>query len=203
MLGRNDSCRRRAALPVRWLLTLVITLAAVFVPLGSPRVALAQGVNGDAIDVRDDGACFILGVISICDSPRLWKQFSFSNVIRVTTVTDPSEPDIASLTDLGLFPQSYGTASITDPNNQGRKICGNPFDVVSGNKIQYEYEYIGTGRFPLTFSRAFNSAQPTLLATPLGNKWWMGVTRLDNWQALEGTSIVWKGMILVRPDGQR
>ncbi|MEL6214464.1 MAG: DUF6531 domain-containing protein, partial [Pseudomonadota bacterium] len=203
MLRRNDSCRRRTALPVRWLLTLVITLTAVFAPLASPRVALAQGVNGDAIDVRDDGACFILGVITVCDSPRLWKQFSFSNVIRVTTITDPSEPDIASLTDLGTFAQSSGRQLQSDPVNQGAMICGNPFNVVSGNKVQHEVDYVGTARFPLRFSRTFNSAQDTQLATPLGKKWWMGVPRLDNWQALEGVSIVWKGMILVRPDGQR
>ena len=144
-------------------LLLIVALATVsgLLPLTPTNHAHAQGIgDGQPIDVDGPGDCFVYVGITICGTPIYWPRWSSSNVLIPPNITDPIEPDIQSLTDLGLYSEDTGTQSSTDPANQGSMICGNPFNVLSGNKVQHEYDYVGTGRFPLTLCPAHDARDP-------------------------------------------
>lgn len=59
------------------------------------------------------------------------------------------------------FSGSGGTSSTSNPADglgSESESCGNPIMVESGNKMQFETDYIGKGGFPLTISRTYNKA---------------------------------------------
>ena len=140
--------------------------------------------------------CMTYGTVTFCDRSPYWER-------GFRTVAEPAAP-VPTADD---FPDSEetGTLSGDDPNNQGCKVCGNPFNILTGNKVQREFDYVGTGRMPLVFSRTFNSKAPATQQSPLGTKWSMGIPTLEKWWTTlyEEPGGIWFGMILIREDGQR
>lgn len=67
---------------------------------------------------------------------------------------------------------SWANTAMPDPRNNGPSCprCGDPINPAIGNKYQTEVDYAGTGPFPLTFTRTYNS---NALAWPgdLGSLW--------------------------------
>lgn len=57
----------------------------------------------------------------------------------------------------------YGAAAPNGP------LAGNPVSVGNGVKTQIEVDYVGSGPFPLSYVRTYNSFQPN--GSPAGHKW--------------------------------
>jgi RHS repeat-associated protein len=96
-------------------------------------------------------------------------------------------------------PKVYGCSA--PPS--AKKLCGNPGELGSGNKVQFERDYSGNGSFPLVFTRTYNSLVTTVSASvptskPLGAGW--TATYFQNvWLSEWGTRST---AFVTRPDGR-
>ncbi|MEO1119439.1 MAG: DUF6531 domain-containing protein, partial [Pseudomonadota bacterium] len=93
-----------------------------------------------------------------------------------------------------------------DTNSQGSALVGNPINPLIRNKVQYEVDFVGAGRLPLTFGRVFNSKAASVSNSgstwpAVGRKWDIALPRLQLWTP-PGEPAGTEGLINVRPDGQ-
>ncbi|RFC40985.1 MAG: RHS repeat-associated core domain-containing protein [Candidatus Nitrotoga sp. CP45] len=90
----------------------------------------------------------------ICGGSHGYNYYYITKVCATGYVADsPSSPTSCSLPD--------GVVDLTKekgaPDDQScSKQAGNPINIAVGNKYQEEFDYVGTGAAPLTFSRIYN-----------------------------------------------
>ena len=111
------------------------------------------------------------------------------------------------MTTLSGYPPDSSTSqictSVTNPpppipENLGQPdFCpaGNPINQRTGNKLQSETDYQGTGDFPLAFKRYYNS-ELSVLSSAMGANWRHSYDRLIN--GTPGLGVV----VTFRPDGK-
>lgn len=91
---------------------------------------------------------------AICGGSHGYNYYYITKVCAAGYVADnPSSPTSCSLPD--------GVVDLTKekgaPDDQScSKQAGNPINIAVGNKYQEEFDYVGTGAAPLTFSRIYN-----------------------------------------------
>ncbi|MEL6951651.1 MAG: RHS repeat-associated core domain-containing protein [Pseudomonadota bacterium] len=177
---------------------LVAGITPGFANAQDPNDPPSCGAPGQCPVVIDgDEDCYQVGGFSICVVNPFINRWFYTFVEPAPEI--PTAEDASDTEEAGLQP-------CTDPNNQGAALVGNPFNLFSGNKVEQSVDYLGAGRLPLMFSRTFNSRNVGASAGPLGEKWQVGVPRLEQWWSglsnpAPGSD--WLGMILVREDGQR
>jgi RHS repeat-associated protein len=95
-------------------------------------------------------------------------------------------------------PKNLGnTGSSCSANSSNRIFYGNPINIGTGNKYQFETDYQGAGDFPLVFDRTYNSDASTFSeAFSFGSGWRHSYERLI---VSTGNSAL---MVTYRPDGR-
>lgn len=78
---------------------------------------------------------------------------------------------LASLSSPSFVACKYFSGTVPSKNQGPPPSCGvgNPLNPGTGNKWQHEVDYVGSGGYPLTFSRDYNSALQS--SSSLGMQW--------------------------------